>query len=114
MLSNAVGDLPGLNTAGLPNNNDARRVPDDQLILAGDVRANENIDLTSVHTLFLRERNRLADQIARANPASPTSRSTSRPAPSSSPSCRPSPTTSGCRRCWVRTPGGRTAGTTRA
>jgi hypothetical protein len=64
----AVGDLPLLNTAGLANANDAHRVPGDQLFLAGDVRANENVELTSMQTLFLREHNRLADQIARANP----------------------------------------------
>jgi hypothetical protein len=68
VLETPVGDLPGLNTEGLPNNNDAHRVPDDQLFLAGDIRANENIELTSMHTLFVREHNRIADQIAAANP----------------------------------------------
>jgi hypothetical protein len=43
--------------------NDAHLVPDDQLFMAGDVRANENIELTSVHTLFLREHNRIAGLI---------------------------------------------------
>src|SRR5205085_9592792 len=66
--STAVGDLPPLNTAGLPNANDAHRVSGDKLFLAGDVRANENIELTSLHTIFLREHNRLATQIATANP----------------------------------------------
>jgi hypothetical protein len=56
------GFLP-LNTFGLPNANDAHIVPDNQLFLAGDVRANENIELSAVHTLFLREHNRIADQI---------------------------------------------------
>jgi peroxidase len=37
--------------------------------LAGDVRVNENVELTSIQTLFAREHNRLADQIARNNPA---------------------------------------------
>lgn len=64
----ALGDLPPLNTAGFPNANDAHRAPNDQLFLAGDVRANENVELTAMHTLFIREHNRLADHIAAANP----------------------------------------------
>ena len=36
--------------------------------LAGDVRANENPELTSLQTLFVREHNRVATQIAAANP----------------------------------------------
>jgi hypothetical protein len=66
--STAVGDLPPLNTAGLANANDAHRVSADELFLAGDVRANENVELTAMQTLFVREHNRLADQIAKANP----------------------------------------------
>jgi hypothetical protein len=52
----------------LPMENNARLVPDDQLFAAGDVRANENVELTSLHTLFVREHNRIADEISRANP----------------------------------------------
>ncbi len=37
-------------------------------VLAGDIRASENLSLTAMHTLFVREHNRLADQIADANP----------------------------------------------
>src|SRR5262249_9745841 len=48
--------------------NDTHRVTDDQLFAAGDIRANENIELTSLHTLFVREHNRLAGLIAGANP----------------------------------------------
>jgi hypothetical protein len=36
--------------------------------LAGDVRANENIELTSMQTLFMREHNRIAAQLAHDNP----------------------------------------------
>ncbi len=36
--------------------------------LAGDVRANEQVGLTSLHTIFLREHNRVANLIATANP----------------------------------------------
>lgn len=63
----SAGDLPHLNTAGLPNDNNSP-LPDDQLFLGGDVRANEQIGLTTVHTIFVREHNRLADLIAAQNP----------------------------------------------
>ncbi len=67
-LKVSEGDLLPANTDGLPNANDTHQTPDDQLFLAGDVRANENIELTSLQTLFVREHNRLAGQIAAANP----------------------------------------------
>lgn len=41
----------------------------DAAFLAGDIRVNENIELTSVHTLFVREHNRIADGIAQKNPS---------------------------------------------
>lgn len=36
--------------------------------LLGDVRVDENIALTSIHTLFMREHNRLARELKRINP----------------------------------------------
>jgi hypothetical protein len=67
-LKTSAGNLLPFNTAGLPNANDTHQTPDNQLFLGGDVRANENIELTSLQTLFVREHNRIADQIAKANP----------------------------------------------
>lgn len=52
------------NDAGLPN---ANAGPNDLLFLAGDVRANENAALTSMHTLWVREQNRIAAEIVVSN-----------------------------------------------
>ncbi|HSV15085.1 MAG TPA: peroxidase family protein [Tepidisphaeraceae bacterium] len=67
LLTSAGGLLP-FNTNGLANANDAHIFPDNQLFLAGDVRANENSELTSLQTLFVREHNRLAGNIAAQHP----------------------------------------------
>jgi peroxidase len=68
LLATSAGDLLPFNTAGLPNANDAHIFPDSQLFLAGDVRANENVELTALQTLFVREHNYQAGLLAAAHP----------------------------------------------
>jgi hypothetical protein len=43
-------------------------LPNDQLYAAGDVRANENIELTALQTLFVRNHNRIATLLAQQDP----------------------------------------------
>ena len=68
LLKTSDGNMLPLNTEGLANDNATHQTADSELFLAGDVRANENIELTSLQTLFVREHNRLATEIAKANP----------------------------------------------
>jgi len=63
-MATSDGDLLPFNTAGLDNAGG----PSDTLFLAGDIRANENVALTAMHTVWVREHNQLADEIAAANP----------------------------------------------
>lgn len=67
-MNTSSGDLLPFNTGLLHNANDSGLFPDDQLFVAGDVRSNEQPGLTAMHTLFVREHNRLADEIAAAQP----------------------------------------------
>ncbi len=66
-LKASAGNLLPFNTFGLANAGDNGE-NSASLFLAGDVRANEQIGLTVMHTLFMREHNRLVDQLSAQHP----------------------------------------------
>lgn len=61
-LRTGDGDLLPFNTMGLPNAQPAGTSAD-EFFVSGDIRANENSILISMHTLFLREHNRVCTEI---------------------------------------------------
>lgn len=63
-LKESPGRLLPFNTEGLANAGGGS----EELFLAGDVRANEQVGLTAMHTLFMREHNWQADRIRENNP----------------------------------------------
>ncbi len=62
------GEIDGTKDENAPEMANANPF-NDTWFVAGDVRANENILLTSIHTLFLREHNRLCTEISASNPS---------------------------------------------
>lgn len=66
-LKTSEGNLLPFNTNAFHN---APTDHDPSLFLAGDIRANEQAALTAMHTLFVREHNRIASEIAAQIPSS--------------------------------------------
>lgn len=67
ILSDNNEDILPLNIFNLDNDQPQGTLKTD-FFVAGDTRCNENIALTAIHTLFVREHNRLCDNIKSSNP----------------------------------------------
>jgi hypothetical protein len=68
LLTSGAANLLPRNTLGLENDDGGSGVPQSTLFVAGDARANENLALSTLHTLFMREHNRLVDELSTAHP----------------------------------------------
>ncbi len=67
LLKTSAGNLMPFNTTRLPN--DTAGGDPTKYFLGGDVRANENAEMTAVNTLMVREHNRLAGYLAGQHPS---------------------------------------------
>ena len=67
LMKTSTDNLLPRNIGLLENANEGPE-PAQDLFLAGDIRANEQLGLTAMHTLFVREHNRVAEAIASDNP----------------------------------------------
>lgn len=63
-LKTSEGNLLPFNTAGISNAGGS----DATLFLAGDIRANEQVGLLAMHTIFVREHNRYVDRLSERSP----------------------------------------------
>jgi len=68
LMKTSPGNNLPLDTANLLVENDTEMLPNTQLFLAGDIRDNENIEITAIQVLMLREHNLIARLIKKEHP----------------------------------------------